>query len=161
MRGNEFREKINKYGNESRFGVDISFVSVCRPILVGGKEARRTYDRQSFIFSSMEDKTKISTSIPLEGGESFRVKGGGRKRTFEPYDKYGNQTILTWTTTTWKRYKNANFREEGEKKKKKEKTMKPMVILNLYEEFNAIKNHFPCLGEILPPCTIIGCLIKT
>lgn len=119
MRGNEFREKINKYGNESRFGVDISFVSVCRPILVGGKEARRTYDRQSFIFSSMEDKTKISTSIPLEGGESFRVKGGGRKRTFEPYDKYGNQTILTWTTTTWKRYKNANFREEGEKKKER------------------------------------------
>lgn len=26
--------------------------------------------------------------------------------------------------------------------------MKPMVTLNLYEELNAIKNHFPCLGEI-------------
>lgn len=26
-----------------------------------------------------------------------------------------------------------------------------MVTLNLYEELNAIKNHFPCLGEISPP----------
>lgn len=36
------------------------------------------------------------------------------------------------------------------KKKKRKKTMKPMVTLNLYEELNAIKNHFPCLGEISP-----------
>lgn len=28
--------------------------------------------------------------------------------------------------------------------------MKPMVIPNLYKQLDAIKNHFPCLGEISP-----------
>lgn len=77
---NEFRGKMNKYRGESRFGVDVSFVSVCRPRF-SRWERSKTYDRQSFIFFFVEDKTKISASIPREGGESFRVKGGGNFRT--------------------------------------------------------------------------------
>lgn len=35
--------------------------------------------------------------------------------------------------------------------------MKPMVILNLYKELDAIKNHFPCLGEISPLLVHYNC----
>lgn len=77
---NEFRGKINKY--ESRFGVDVSFVSVCRPILVGGKEARRTIGKVSFS-PPWRIKRKFPHRYLSRVARVFELKGGRRERNFQ------------------------------------------------------------------------------
>lgn len=76
---NEFRGKINKY--ESRFGVDVSFVSVCRPILVGGKEARRTIGKVSFS-PPWRIKRKFPHRYLSRVARVFELKGGREERNF-------------------------------------------------------------------------------